>query len=222
VAGQRQEIKELNDQLGILTIDDPGRIHVIAHYADRSEAWHGDLPLRFGWEIYLPPKAYLLRWRIGSIPITGLPVESSSEQLLDPGLDSRYVVQVDFSNSRTRGWMMKLTHATNESTYFIPDSESVWLNVPTPLAWEGAGGKLVGALGATTETESFSADERIVLLRCRPEFSGAKEVINVPARFSAQGSGGGFGSPGTTAPNNAPLADGIMVWLEPVSDSGVR
>jgi hypothetical protein len=201
VAEQKRTIKTLNDQLGILTVEDPDDVHVIMHLDPHAESWHEELPLEFGWEIHIPPQTkWRLRWATGDIPITGLPGESVGEWLVDTGLDSQFNVRIDLSNSPARGWLLKVVPATNEFPHFIPNDETQWLNEKIPVAWDDSGGNLDEW---TAETESFPTDDAIVLLRCRPAYDGAHDIIN------------GW----RPVPNNAPLADGLMIWLEPVSEN---
>jgi hypothetical protein len=202
VAEQKRTIRTLNDKLGILTVDAPDDVHVIMHLNHNSESWNGEIPLQYGWEIYIPPQTqWRLRWAVSNIPGKGLPSKTAGEWLVNTGLDSRFNVRFDLSNSPARGWLLKVMPAADQFPYFIPDDLSGWLNEEMSLAWDDAGGDLYDPIGWTTETESFPKMDNIVLLRCRPAYAGAQNIINSRR----------------PVPNNAHLAEGLMLWLEPVA-----
>jgi hypothetical protein len=215
LAELQRTVKNSNDDAGTLTIENPARIHVIAIDHITAQQRHGDLALRIGWKLYVPPgSSWRLCGRIGQVPIHGLPTEPTWRLALDTGSDSECYITLVFSKDSANRWTAHLLNGRSKASYPIPTLESMWLDKRLPLGWEGAGDHKNSSTQQLAETESFPADAPVILLRCRPAWSGVQEVVNEPRGSPVVG--GGWISPSPWPPDNSPVADGVMVWLEPI------
>jgi hypothetical protein len=210
MAEQRRIVRNLNEDLGNLTIDDPDDVHVIATDHVRTADRHGELPLRIGWKLHLPKQtSWQVCWSVGDVPMSGMPRETDGTLALDTGLDSECQIGVSLTHSGSTGWLATVSNGNEEVPYFVPATESRWLNHRLPVVWEAAGDEVSGSVGIVAKTEAFAANRRVILLRCRHAPAGADGVLNDPPPFQG---GGFYVAPGVR--DNSPFADGLMVWLE--------
>jgi hypothetical protein len=188
----RQEVRGYRTELGLLTIDDPTRIHGV-QVPTREEGWK--------WRVYFPPGSdYMLHCFTGIIPAG---VESSqrrdfSSMKIGPGgfltsmggnFEGESVIEARFKQSDGT-WTLQISiNGGGWSDMRLDKDFAAYLSNPRgALFWTSNFNK--------KEQSTFSADERVFLLKRRKP-----EVTDIQ---------GGILSREPDGP-----APGVALWIEP-------
>lgn len=188
----RKDVERLRDELGYLTIDDPAKFHVreVPTYE----------PLNWRWRIYVPPGQHWFHVGVGHISKTGMGAGASSARGPERPTDSlvgEYTMTARIERDPLGKWQLAVSWPDGRSTTSINEPYAGWL----PTANRGphiqvrkkyhvdiAGGKPIGGSARKRETESFLADERVVLLRLR--------------------------APDDLAADTGQPCDGVLIWFD--------
>jgi hypothetical protein len=196
----QRTIRERNDRDGILTVDDPQLVHVIARVPDINDAAVPTPPTGCSWQMHIPSgKKYRICWATSQIPLEGLPGLKSGDRLLRTGsenltrLEVRYPEPVNPATDRCL-FLFEFDCSTIDpadddwwQSRVLPE-DNLWLD-ETPCSFEVAGGD---CQWGNSFTESFSPIESIVLLRIRRQSPQISRLVR-------------YDDP----------QPGFMVWLEP-------
>jgi hypothetical protein len=164
---QRQTIRALNDDLGLLTVDDESQVHVIAQSAFRSAPFprqlHAPWQSSFGWRAYLPATSHWrICWTIGEIPLSGIPTSMTGQHMLRETPDGTTTFAVVHLASSESGLVL-VSGSMRDATPAVIDLAS-WTAVfgaEDEVRAEMAGNARRGSPG----TESFAPSGPVVLLR---------------------------------------------------------
>lgn len=167
----RKDVERLRDELGYLTIDDPAKFHLreVPTYE----------PLSWRWRIYVPPGQHSFHIGVGRISKTGLGAGSSSERGPTRPTDSlvgEYTMTARIERDQLGKWQLAVTWPDGGSMMSINEPYAGWLpkeprghhlQARKKYHVDVAGGKPMNGSARRRETESFPADEPVVLLRLR-------------------------------------------------------
>ena len=193
---QQKLIRQQNDQLRQLTVDDPQQVHIIS----KSDIWPSDKlflngrpPEMLQWELHFPPKSrWKIFWATAKIPQTGLPSQRLGGHLLSVPTDHHSYASVDLHEAYLFIWKMRIGFEAEGWAAELTNEEAAWLQEKAAISWEAIGGDQ----HHKPFTESFAPDKTIVLLRIR-------RMIDT--------------GPSTVQDDLNPC-EGFMVWLEPQFD----
>lgn len=197
------EIQRLRDELGVLTIDDPKRFYI-------REVRSGD-PLTWRWRIYVPPGERDFYLGVRRIPESGVNAESGgsvysrktnpgSSVPIDP-MQGEYTITARIERDQQGGWKLAVHYLDGATTVGIMPPDSGWLSGGESYLDVKATRDIdVNITGFNGITESFAADETVVLLRLR-----------APTQEQA---------------DNHDPCDGVMLWFgehrTPPEDDGIK
>jgi hypothetical protein len=141
----RAEVRRIRDEVGVLSIDDPSKIHAIQVRTDNELTWK--------WRIWLPEnRAIVVRSSDGDVPWEGFPDGGGSIWIRDPG---EHVIEYRITRDpRDDEWYGTLS----------ANSGSVGKNQHPWVMWKSSS-KTSSGVGKSTR--SFAADQRIELFRYR-------------------------------------------------------
>lgn len=156
LARTRDALTVAHNELGILSIDDPDRVHALSLPAPNRSQWR--------WRIQLPDsQKFRLCYLVGSIPPTGLPDDRSSAGSSTSILTDRngqisepFILNAALAKDELGDWKLKFaTHAVS----ILPKIENPpdWLDMkPRPsITW----------VAGRSSTEDGASKEPYVLLR---------------------------------------------------------
>ena len=176
------ENERLRNELGYLTITDPSRIYVCEMPTFE--------PLSWKWRIYMPPGGRTLCTATGRITATGFNGGSVAKHgpawPVDP-LQGEYTLTARVERDQHGGWRLAITYPDGRNTLGFTPPDAQWLVddgyfVSSPRKLH------VDIAGAKKETQSFAADDTVVLLRLR--------------------------APDVQKSGSDKPCDGVMVWFE--------
>lgn len=189
---QKQTIRDLNDELGQLTVDDESQVHVISQSAFRSAPFARKLLVpwqsSFGWRAYLPANSHWrICWKNGEIPLSGTPRSLSGQHLLPavPHSDGTTTFAVVHLSPWESGQILVIGSARDGPPVVIDLTSRTEFGAEDEIRAEIAGCARRGSPG----TESFAPSGPIVLLR-QWRVRAGEGMVTQP---------------------------GIVVWLEPVA-----
>jgi hypothetical protein len=160
------DVQRLRDELGYLTIDDPSQLYV-------RETSRGEL-LSWRWRIYLPPgqrHLYVATTQIGEEDYTGRAIMPP-----DPPL-GEFTLRAHIERNVLGGWSLVVLYPEGGEEFPIMPLDADWVPdcIPTasrgPLQYAARSPRNfhleIELAGRAEQTESFAADDRVVLLRLR-------------------------------------------------------
>lgn len=155
----RKEVRRLRDEVGVISVDDPEKVHVIQVDTDEDLSWK--------WRVWLPEnRVYVVRGQGDQVPKEGFPDPGGSIWLREPGEHViEYRIQRHRPNDRWHGELKTRTASAGAGA-------QPWLNWPTRTATSGGVGK---------STQSFDAGERIEIIRHRVSQNSDSSKIEDPA-----------------------------------------
>ena len=185
----QEEIKRLRDELGVLTIEDPTRFYI-------REVRSGD-PLTWRWRIYVPPGERDFFLGVRRIPESGVNAESGGSvysRTTNPGssvpidpMQGEYTITARIERDQQGGWRLAAHCLGGATTAGIMPPDSGWLSGGDSYLDVQATRDIDVNITGFGKTESFAADETVVLLRVR-----------APTQEQA---------------DNHELCDGVMLWF---------
>ena len=181
----REEIQRLRDELGYLTIDDPKRFYV------REVPTF--LPFSWRWRIYVPPGNRNFFLATGGIEKTGTQAGYSRvrgiQSPADP-MQGEFTLSVRVERGQNGGWELVATYPDGRMMLDFKPSQAGWVfnDDHYPAVRANRNNARSEVAGLNGKTESFSADEPVVLLRLR--------------------------APEDWKTDNGQPCDGAMVWFE--------
>lgn len=188
----RSENDRLREAMGWLAIDDPTRI-----YVRQVESWE---PFSWAWRIYLPPGDRTLYAGGGAIAETGLKTDSAAGTSLQPNneqstasppdpLDYEFTLTARIERDQ-RGNLQLAVSAPHQGLAFaLRPKDSAWITDGKHFGLSSTRKLQIEAAGSRGQTESFAADDAIVLLRLR--------------------------APDAKQAESGEPCDGIMIWFAP-------
>jgi hypothetical protein len=189
---QRQTIRTLNNELGILTVDDPSQVHVIARDAFGIAPFprRFEVPWRssFAWHAHLPDSSYWrICWADGEIALDGTLPVMSGYHIIRPAADSdgTTTFAVVHLGPWESGVVLVVGSARDVRPVIFHFATGTEFLAEDEICMETAGSARQGLPG----TETFPPTRPIVLLRQWRMRTG----------------------------EHASTRPGIVVWLEPVA-----
>ena len=160
IARQQGTIRELSDELGRLTVDDPAKVHVISLTADLERPnppWK--TPLK--WHIHLPRSTdWQVCWAAGVTPTSGVPAAKLGSHRVTPSADGS--VELTLSYGPRLGEGMSLVFHSDDDLWFgdipretlAPFADNDWID-----------NEIAGSQSGQAQTESSSPSGAVRLLR---------------------------------------------------------
>lgn len=181
----RQEIERLREELGVLTIDDPTRYYVREVPTFEPFSWR--------WRIYVPPGDRNFCLATSGIPETGTQAGSFSvrrgQSPTDP-MQGEFTLSARVERDQNGGWELVATYPDGRMSLDIKPADAGWVfnGNAYPAVRADRNNARSEVAGLKGQTESFSADAPLVLLRLRAP------IGDQAAKHEA--------------------CDGLMVWFE--------
>lgn len=194
----RQEIDFVREELGYLTIADPTQFYI--REVPTLE------PLSWRWRIYAPPGERSFHLGIGRVPAVGLQADTGAARGPSSPRDSlvgEYTMTARIERDQLGKWRLAVSWPEGGLWTSILGPDASWLSAgdryqdvhaSRKCDIEVAGSKPVNGSATKRQTESFSPDEPVVLLRLR-----APQDLKRDA-----------GEP----------CDGVLIWFENAGQSG--
>lgn len=154
----RVEVQQLRDQVGILTIGDPEKVHAISIPSDTDGVWK--------WRIYVPKgqQANIIgRW--GRVSTTGYPGGGTQSRVGDG--EQVITLTVKKLDPPSNDWIAQIRTPARVSTVSI-DASDVYLSGPCTAQNRGIGSK----------TEAIANDGKLALMRSRVAPSGQSKLLD--------------------------------------------
>ena len=141
----REEVRRLRDEVGVISVDDPAKVHVIQVDTDDDLEWK--------WRVWLPEnRVYVIRAYGDKVPTEGYPNSGGSIWLREPGEHViRYQIERDPVSDR---WYGELKTPTGS----VGNDNQPWVEWPAKTSTSGGVGK---------STQSFDPGKRIEIIRHR-------------------------------------------------------
>jgi hypothetical protein len=163
------DVQRLRDELGYLTIDDPTRFYV--RELPTLE------PLNWRWRIYVPQGERDFCAGVGRIPIEGAGAGSSGRHysrrsqagspLTDP-MQGEYTLTARIERNQLGNWRLVIQYPDGGLTQAIMPPDAGWLSAEELFGQVRSNREIQAtAAGGNKQTESFAADDMVVLLRLR-------------------------------------------------------
>jgi len=188
----RVEVDRLREEMGWLKIDDPTRIHV--RQIESPE------PLSWAWRIYLPPGNRTLYAGGGAIAETGLKTDSAADTSLQPNskqsktsppdpLDYEFTLTARIERDQRGNLQLAVSAPRQGLAFALRPKDSAWIMDDKRFGLWTTRKLQLEAAGSRGQTESFAADDAIVLLRLR--------------------------APDDKQAESGEPCDGVMIWFAP-------
>jgi len=187
---KQQTIRQLNDELGRLTVDDESQVYVISQKAGVIEPYprryHVPWQSSFAWCAYLPSETdWQVCWNGGEIPLNGgLRPKLGQHVLRQPPADGRVTLMISHLSPWDSGLALVFRCADDIWSAVIPRVTLAEFRADDEIHTE-----IAGSVRGGTQTESFPPTDAVVLLRQWRDNSDQQTA---------------------TRP-------GIVVWLEPIA-----
>lgn len=155
----RDEVRRLRNEVGELTVDDPGKFHAIRVETDNRFEWK--------WRIWIPAGArYKLHAVSEAVPAAGYPEPEGTISLSEPGEHVvRYLIRRDPRDDR---WYGALTVGTTS----VGKDRHDWVE------WNST---MSQSAGVSRTTREFEPSETVLLYRLRVADSDKTDEIADPA-----------------------------------------
>lgn len=188
----RSENDRLREAMGWLKIDDPTRIYV--RQVESRE------PLSWAWRIYLPPGDRTLKTGVGRIAETGVKVGSGGGTSMPPAkgrsrtnppdpLDYEFTLTARIERDQLGNLRLAVSTPRMGHTLALMPQDSTWISEKNRYGISSTRKTKVVAAGSRGQTESFAADDTVVLLRVR--------------------------APDDKQAESGEPCDGVMIWFAP-------
>lgn len=155
----REEVRRLRDEVGVISVDDPAKVHVIQVDTDDDLEWK--------WRVWLPEnRVYVVRAYGDKVPKEGYPNFGGSIWLREPGEHViRYQIERDPVSDQ---WYGELKTPTGS----VGNDNQPWVEWPAKTSTSGGAGK---------STQSFDPGKRIEIIRHRVSQNRDSRKIEDPA-----------------------------------------
>jgi hypothetical protein len=155
----RDEVRRLRDEVGVISVDDPERIHAIRIDTGGDLLWK--------WRVWLPEnRVYVLRSHGDKVPKEAYPNEGGSIWLREPG--EHVIVYRIQRNAQNDEWYGQLETRTGR----VGSDNHPWVTWSTKTSTSG---------GVGNSTQAFEATERVEIIRHRVSQNSDSSKIEDPA-----------------------------------------
>lgn len=141
----RADVRQLRDETGRLSVEDPSKIHAIEVRTNDDFVWK--------WRIWVPAGQHVVvhsQW--GNVPRTGVPA-GNNQTTLEPG--EQWVSLSALPSHGQKSWTARLETSTGWSGTSIPDNEHWWDWPKNAFTGEGVG----------YTTKSTTDEQRLFVLK---------------------------------------------------------
>jgi hypothetical protein len=156
----RDEVHRLRNEMGVLVVDDPTKIHAIQVNTRDELTWK--------WRVWIPPgRKCVIRAFSDGIPKKGFPQQGGSLFIHEPG---EHMIGYEIDRDRINGkWYGKTTLAGTGS---VGKDDQPWVEWTTKTSTSG---------GVPTDVRTFESDQRVELIRFRISQTSDSSKIEDPS-----------------------------------------
>jgi hypothetical protein len=156
----RKEVQGLRNEMGVLVVDDPAKIHAIQVNTRDELTWK--------WRVWIPAgRSYVIHTFSDGIPKNGFPQQSGSLFIHEPG---EQVIGYEIDRDRTNGkWYGKTTLAGTGS---VGKDDHPWVEWRTKTSTSG---------GVPRDPRTFESGQSVELIRFRISQASDSSKIEDPS-----------------------------------------